>query len=128
MNKQRDRFRPVNPMLGVQPRLGPFPAEHILPWSVIGFAAYLLCQVFLNLGWLWTGVIAAWGISTWWILTGDKPWRFLSRFTRTPYWVRGYCTYHSILQTHRSHRHESKVRHKNRSHRAAAGQARSHRR
>lgn len=115
--KLRAGFRPVNPMLGVQPKFGPFPAEHILPWTVIAFAAYLFCQLLLGLGWLWSGLAAAWGISTWWILTGDKPWRFLSKFTPMPYWVRGYCRYQSILPSHtlRAAHYETKTGHKNRS-------------
>ncbi|MDX2096732.1 MAG: hypothetical protein SFW36_03065 [Leptolyngbyaceae cyanobacterium bins.59] len=130
MQDRKDRFRSVNPMLGVQPRFGPFPAEHLIPWTAIALTAYVLCQGLLGLGWLWTGLFTAWGVTTWWILTGDKPWRFLSRFMPTPYWVRGHCRYQSPLHCSESQRntHETKVRRKKRSQRAAKGEALSRRR
>ncbi|MFN6538665.1 MAG: hypothetical protein RM021_020260 [Nostoc sp. EkiNYC01] len=34
--KNENKFRTVNRILGDRPRLGPFPADQIFPWSVIG--------------------------------------------------------------------------------------------
>jgi hypothetical protein len=90
------KFRKVNENLGKQPGIGPFPAEQIIPWCGIAGTGFYAGQ-FLHLPWLWTGVLILWGISTWWVITGSKPWRFLAKFMGTPYWVRGYGRYRRIL-------------------------------
>ncbi|MCA1990650.1 MAG: hypothetical protein LDL41_01180 [Coleofasciculus sp. S288] len=97
MSEKESKFRKVNPNLGQQPNIGPFPAEQFIPWLAIAGVSYYLCKVLLQMSWVWTGAIAAWGIATWWVLTGSKPWKFLSKFVRTPYWVRGYGRYRSLV-------------------------------
>lgn len=97
MESRNNKFRPVNPNLGQLPNIGPFPADQFIPWLIIAGSSYYICKVFLQLTWVWTGMIAAWGIATWWVLTGSKPWKFLSKFVRTPYWVRGYGQYRRII-------------------------------
>ncbi len=94
----QDDFRPVNGLLGASPRLGPFPAEQVFPWMVISFAFYFLSNGIFQLPWLWTGLLIVWGDATWWILTGSKPWRFLSKFTSVPSFARGQVRYQSLLQ------------------------------
>jgi hypothetical protein len=101
-------FRKVNQSLGNKPNIGPFPADQFIPWAVIAGGAYYLFKVLLGLSWLWTGLLAAWGMATWWVLTGSKPWRFLSKFIGTPYWVRGYGLYRPLL--HRQRNRNSKKR------------------
>jgi hypothetical protein len=91
------KFRRVNPNLGDTPRIGPFPANQVIPWAGICFVSYYLCNIFTQLGWVWTFGLAGWGVTTWWILTGDKPWIFLSKFTKLPTWTRGYGKYQSLL-------------------------------
>jgi hypothetical protein len=86
------QFRSVNTILGAQPRLGPIPADQIMPWFGITGVAYLLGRG-LNLSWISTGFIAAWGMSTWWILTGGRSWTFTAKFVPTPTWSRGYARY-----------------------------------
>lgn len=92
-------FRPVNALLGATPKLAFLPADQIIPWLTISLSFYFLFQGLLQLGWLWTGVMIAWGCSTWWILTGSKPWKFLSKFVGTPRWSRGHVLYRSIFLT-----------------------------
>lgn len=114
MPEERDQeFRPVNQILGSQPSLGPIPADQIFPWLVIVLAAYFLINgVFGGLfaddfqRWLWTALIAGWGIATWWILTGGRSWRFLSKFIGVPTWTRGFARYQSLLEIN----HEAKNR------------------
>jgi hypothetical protein len=114
MPEERDQeFRPVNQILGSQPSLGPIPADQILPWLVIVLCAYFLINgVFGGLfaddfqRWLWTALIAGWGIATWWILTGGRSWRFLSKFIGVPTWTRGFARYQSLLEIN----HEAKNR------------------
>lgn len=88
-----ENFRAVNPSLGKAPKVGPFPSAQVVPWTAILLTSYYVCKVVFGLSWLWTGIIAAWGISTWWVLTGSKSWRFLSKFISTPNWTRGYARY-----------------------------------
>lgn len=89
-------FRPVNPMLGKQPRFGPIPSEQFIPWVVIALGLYILCQQVFHLGLTWTVILIFWGCATWWLLTGSRPWVFLSQFVATPNWVRGRVQYRSI--------------------------------
>ena len=106
MSLERDQeFRPVNQILGSQPSLGPIPADQIFPWLVIVLVSYFVVNgVFGGLfvddfqKWLWTALMAGWGIATWWILTGGRSWRFLSKFIGVPTWTRGFARYQSFLE------------------------------
>ncbi len=89
--------RPVNQTLGMQPRFGPFPADQLVPWLVIGFTCYFLLHGLLQLSWLWVILAIGWGCSTWWLLTGSKSWKFLSKFLNPPTWSRGRVRYRSFL-------------------------------
>ncbi|MBD2195131.1 MULTISPECIES: hypothetical protein [Calothrix] len=114
MSQEPDKeFRPVNQILGSQPSLGPLPADQILPWTVIALAAYFIVNgIFGGLfqddfkKWLWTILIAGWGMATWWILTGGRSWSFLSKFIGVPSWTRGFARYQSLLEIN----HEAKNR------------------
>ncbi|GAX35297.1 hypothetical protein [Nodularia sp. NIES-3585] len=114
MSQDREpEFRPVNQILGSQPSLGPIPADQIFPWIVIILASYFVVNgvfggVFADdfQRWLWTVLIAGWGIATWWILTGGRSWRFLSKFVGVPTWTRGFARYQSLLEVN----HEAKNR------------------
>ena len=105
MTRERDpEFRPVNQILGTQPSLGPIPADQIIPWTVIVLAAYFIINGIFGSWftdefqkWLWTALMAGWGVATWWILTGGKSWRFLSKFIAVPTWTRGFARYQSWL-------------------------------
>ena len=90
------RFRKVNAILGASPKIGPFPTELIIPWAIISFTLFMICYVVLNLPWLWVLLIVAWGDVTWWILTGAKPYRFLSKFIPVPRWTRGVYQYRGM--------------------------------
>ena len=70
-------FRSVNQNLGARPRLGPVPAELILPWGSIGVITLLASQL-LALNWAWTLVFILSGMAVWWILTGNTPRRYLA--------------------------------------------------
>lgn len=118
--KQEQEFRPVNQILGSQPSLGPLPADQIFPWIVIALTSYFIINgIFGGLfsddfqRWLWTVLIAGWGIATWWILTGGRSWRFLSKFIGVPTWTRGFARYQSLLEVN----HEAKNRKKKHRHR-----------
>lgn len=91
------KYRPVNAALGMQPRLGPLPADQVIPWMMIAFVFYIVFQQVLHLSWLWTGILILWGCATWWLLTGSKAYRFLGKFIATPTWTRGRMSYRSLL-------------------------------
>jgi hypothetical protein len=93
------KFRAVNPSLGTAPKVGPFPADQVVPWTAIFLTSYYVCKVVFGLSWLWTCLVSGWGMATWWVLTGSKTWRFLSKFVSTPIWTRGYAQYQRILTT-----------------------------
>lgn len=95
--KNQNKFRTVNNTLGKSPNIGPIPMEQFFPWSIAVLIALLLRQT-LEISWVWTFLIAAWGISSWWILTANGSWRILSKFVNTPNWVRVRATYQPILQ------------------------------
>jgi hypothetical protein len=125
MSQEPDKdFRPVNQILGSQPSLGPLPADQILPWTVIALVAYFMINgIFGGLfqdefkKWLWTVLIAGWGMATWWILTGGRSWSFLSKFIGVPTWTRGFARYQSLLFiNHEAQNRKTKHRDRRRQH------------
>lgn len=121
MPKERDEdFRPVNQILGSQPSLGPIPADQVFPWTVIALSSYFIINGIFGgffqddfQKWLWTVLIAGWGMATWWILTGGRSWRFLSKFIGVPTWTRGIARYLSLLEVNREAKNR-KTKHRNR--------------
>ncbi|BDA73804.1 hypothetical protein CAL7716_079700 [Calothrix sp. PCC 7716] len=99
MESNKSKQRVVNATLGKQPNIGPFPADQLIPWAIICAFSYYLCHGLLKLNWVWTMACAAWGISTWWILTANGAWRILSKFVATPNWTRVRCLYQPIMES-----------------------------
>ncbi len=114
MSQEPDKeFRPVNQILGAQPSLGPIPADQVLPWTLIALVSYFIINGIFGgffkdefQKWLWMLLITGWGMATWWILTGGRSWRFLSKFIGVPTWTRGFARYQSLLEIN----HEAKNR------------------
>jgi hypothetical protein len=98
-----DNFRKVNAILGASPKIGPFPTELIIPWLVISISLFLICYSLLNLPLLWVLLIVAWADTTWWILTGRKPYLFLSKFIPVPRWTRGAYRYKQDSKRYGNH-------------------------
>lgn len=92
-----NRFRTVNQLLGSQPRFGPFPADQLVPWFLICAVVYFIGHQLFSLDWMPTVLLMGWGCSTWWVLTGSRSWRYLSKFQRTPNWTRGRVRYRSVV-------------------------------
>lgn len=84
-----DEFIPVNQVLNSKPQLGLIPGEQVIPWVVIAILSYVLCQGVFGLGWLPTLLVVVWGCASWWVLTGNEGWRFLSKFHGVPTWKQG---------------------------------------
>ena len=110
-DSNRDRTpRTVNPMLGSQPKIGPLPANQLLPWMLISGVIWFLAQM-ISLPFLWTILLVFWGDITWWLLTGKTPWKFLSKFISVPTLTRGrvtYCSIYSFSQGSSSERRNRK--------------------
>lgn len=87
--------RTVANALGRRPTFGPIPANQLLSWVLITLVAYLTSS-FLSLTWFQGVGMWLWMLSTWLLLTGKHPWKFLARFVRHPHWRRGYRRYSSI--------------------------------
>jgi hypothetical protein len=95
---QANQFRPVNQSLGKQPSLGPIPAALLAPSLVILVGSYFLVHVVLSLGFLWFLLVSTWGLSTWWLVVGERTWRFTNKFVSPPDWNRGYVHYIRCLE------------------------------
>lgn len=100
--EQSRLFRPVNQSLGQQPTLGPIPTNLLAPSGGILVSFYTLIEVILGLGFLPFLLLSAWGISTWWVVVGEKTWKFTNKFVSVPDWKRGYVQYQPRLP----HEHE----------------------
>jgi hypothetical protein len=93
-----ERFRTVNQLLGVRPSLGPIPADLALPWGAIAISVLIVTRSVFILDWIWTIGLTVWGCVTWAILTGTKPYKFLSKFISPPRrWSRGHGRYKPMV-------------------------------
>ncbi|BDA76227.1 hypothetical protein CAL7716_103930 (plasmid) [Calothrix sp. PCC 7716] len=104
MGEKKTKFRTVNATLGKQPNIGPFPADQLVPWGIIGGISYYLCHGLLKLNWIWTCSVAFWLMSTWWVLTANGAWRILSKFIATPNWTRVRVPYQRQVNSTKSNR------------------------
>ncbi len=96
------RFRPVNQMLGSRPSLGPIPADLVLPWGGIALVVLIVTRNIFVVDWQWTIGLIVWGCTSWAILTGTKPYRFLSKFLLPPQrWSRGHERHRPIRKRKR---------------------------
>ncbi|MCG8366114.1 MAG: hypothetical protein MJA27_22615 [Pseudanabaenales cyanobacterium] len=90
-------FRSVNQSIGQQPSLGPIPANLLAPSGAILVSFYLLVEIILSLGFAPFLLLSAWGVSTWWIVVGEKTWTFAHKFASIPEWKRGHLPYQPLL-------------------------------
>jgi energy-coupling factor transporter transmembrane protein EcfT len=90
-------FRPINQSLGQQPSLGPIPAHLLAPSAVILVMFYLVIVVVLSLTFAWFLLSSVWGVATWWVVVGERPWKFINKFVAVPDWTRGYVLYTACL-------------------------------
>lgn len=94
--RNENKFRAVNRILGDSPRLGPFPADQIFPWSIIAIVNVLVVYYTLKAGWLATGLSIAWGWATWWVVSTNRD--FLGKFVGVPRISRGYRPFQTLNQ------------------------------
>lgn len=95
MSQSNQKFRTVNKMLGERPRLGPFPADQILPWSGIAMLNVFIIFYTFKGSWLATGMSIAWGWATWWVVSSNKD--FFGKFVSVPRISRGYMPFISLV-------------------------------
>ena len=96
--RKPDEFIPVSQVLNSKPQLGPIPGEQVIPWISIIVVTYVVCQEFLKLNSTVTWLVCCWGMATWWGLTGNASWKFLSKFQSVPRWTRGHLNHVSLLE------------------------------
>lgn len=96
MQAKNDQFRPVNQQIGDKPAVGPIASEQLIPWALLGALACIISSLF-QFSTVQTIFVVAWLIASWWLLTGKTPWKFLSKFIRTPSWSQGYVAYTPLL-------------------------------
>ena len=99
MSEQR-RYRNVNRILGEQPKSGPFPADQVLPWGMIGITNLIVFHYMFKAGWLAVSVSTAWGWATYWTLSSNKT--FFSKFIGVPRLSKGYMRHQSLLTSYKS--------------------------
>jgi hypothetical protein len=92
------QFRPVNQSLGQQPSLGPIPSNLLGPSAGILFGFYVLFVVILHISFSWFLLLSIWGIASWWVVVGEKTWRFTHKFKGVPDWKRGHLGYRCCLR------------------------------
>ncbi|MCC5611998.1 hypothetical protein LC612_36025 [Nostoc sp. CHAB 5834] len=92
--RKENNFRTVNRVLGDSPRLGPFPADQIFPWSVIAILNVFVVFYTFKAGWLATGLSMAWGWATWWVVSTSKD--FLGKFVGVPRITKGYMPFQTL--------------------------------
>lgn len=97
-SNQSSLFREVNQSLGQQPNLGPIPTTLLAPSGGIIVSFYVLIEVLLGLGFPLFLLLSAWSISTWWIVVGEKTWKFTNKLIPVPDWTRGHVQYMSCWQ------------------------------
>ncbi|WP_392475908.1 hypothetical protein [Nostoc sp. C110] len=93
MSNKHD-FRTVNRILGERPRLGPFPADQIFPWTLIAVVNVFIFNYLLKTSWLGTSLSIAWGWATWWTISTNKD--FFGKFVSVPRISRGYMRHKPI--------------------------------
>jgi hypothetical protein len=86
-------------MLGSRPSLGPIPADLLLPWGGISLAVLIFTRSIFSIDWQWTVGLTIWGCASWAVLTGTKPYKFLSKFLMPPQrWSRGHERYRPMTR------------------------------
>ncbi|MEL6780368.1 MAG: hypothetical protein AAFO06_24330 [Cyanobacteria bacterium J06597_16] len=94
---QHRLFCSVNQSLGTQPTLGPIPTNLLAPSLTILVCSYFVTQVLLGLGFAAFLLSTAWLICTWWVVVGEKTWKFTNKLVPVPNWIRGYVPYRHCL-------------------------------
>lgn len=97
-DRESSKIRTVNQSLGDTPSVGPISGNQLVPWALLLVFAWLV-KGFLGLGDLEFAVLAVWLIFSWTVLSGTKPWKYLSKYISVPYWTCGYLSYKPLLTT-----------------------------
>jgi len=106
MSRNPDQFIKYNRLLGKQASVGPIPANQIIPWIGLIILSYIMTNGFFNLGLVWFFGVSFWLIATWWLLTGDRPYKFMDQWVNPPGrdWCNGNKRWIPLLPRNRSQR------------------------
>lgn len=77
------REKKVSSLLDKKASIGPIPMAQVFP--CIGFAMGIgIVRVIISINLTACVLMFIWLASTWWLLTGDNAWHFLSKFISLP--------------------------------------------
>jgi hypothetical protein len=89
--------RTVNQSIDKKPSIGGIPQEQFIPWVAIILITLLIVRGGFKQGFLVTGGVMLWGISSYWGLTYRNSHSLGAKFIQPPNWTRGYTSYDSYL-------------------------------
>jgi hypothetical protein len=86
-------FRLINQSLGQQPTLGPIPTNLLAPSGLILILSFFLVRMVLRFNFSMFLIVSVWGVSVWWMVVGEKTWKFTNKFVTVPDWSKGHVRY-----------------------------------
>lgn len=96
MSEQQSKIRAVNQSLGDAPGIGPLASNQLIYWFLLVGIAWFVGSL-LGMGNLEVVFLMLWLLIAWTILGGTKPWKYLSKYVKVPYWACGYLRYKPLL-------------------------------
>ena len=82
--KVEDKSIKVITALSEKPKLGPFPADLVVPWSAITGICFFIFYIILGLELIWFFATSVWLCGAWLMLTGSKSYEFTDRLVPLP--------------------------------------------
>ncbi|MGP1373381.1 MAG: hypothetical protein ACTS3T_11175 [Almyronema sp.] len=83
MDIDKDPVR-VNKLLGERASIGPIPAEQLMPWVAIGGVSFFAVKMLLAQNFITWLLVWFWLNGTWWVLTGEKTYKFIKSWAHPP--------------------------------------------
>jgi hypothetical protein len=75
---------PINKIFGQRASIGPIPASQAAPWMLLGASTYFIIKMVLAASFTVWVVIWVWLSASYWLLTGDRAYRFFKRWVPPP--------------------------------------------
>ncbi|MCU0567059.1 MAG: hypothetical protein MUF49_10730 [Oculatellaceae cyanobacterium Prado106] len=91
---------PINKLFGQRASIGPIPASQVAPWMMLGTLTFFIVRmVFAGSLTVWF-IIWIWLAASYWILTGDRAYRFFKRWVPPPGedWINGETLFIPVTQ------------------------------
>lgn len=95
MTPPRDKLKTINRAVGKTPTLAGLPSSMMFPLA-IAFSITALARTIFGLSFSSCFWLLVWLVATWWIATGGDNYRFLSKFSKAPRWIRATKKYQPL--------------------------------